>query len=105
MGKPRAEFVIGQASGWEPTLTQVAERANALWHEDGCPAAPELGYWLRARAELKEEHRRLIAAENATATAVVGMTEAGIAVTFRGGRTQGVAQAVRRASRRSPASA
>jgi hypothetical protein len=45
--------------GWEPTLTQLAERANKLWHQDGCPAVPEVTYWMRARQELIEEHNRV----------------------------------------------
>jgi hypothetical protein len=38
-----------------PTLTQLAERANALWQSEGCPAAPELIYWKRAWRELQRE--------------------------------------------------
>lgn len=75
MGKPRAEISSGKSRAWEPTLTQIAERANTLWHEDGCPSVSELGYWLRARTELKQEYHRLVTIEEATDRAVIGIAE------------------------------
>jgi hypothetical protein len=73
MGRPRIQTVRPKTRGWEPTLTQIAERANRLWHHDGCPAVSELGYWLQARAELKKEHREMVAAEDYATRAAAGL--------------------------------
>jgi len=75
MGKPRTPTVHRKARGWEPTLTQIAERANTLWHQDGCPSTSELGYWLQARQELKQEYSQMISVEDSTMRAVVGVPD------------------------------
>jgi hypothetical protein len=59
--KPNQETAVNRRhtlSGWEPTLTELAQRANVLWQRDGCPDGSDLSYWLRARKELFEEHKR-----------------------------------------------
>jgi hypothetical protein len=73
MEQPRGLTVRGKSRRWEPTLTQVAERANRLWHQDGCPATSELGYWMRAKEQLKQEHVNLVATEDFATRATVGM--------------------------------
>jgi hypothetical protein len=75
MGKPRIQTVQRKARGWEPTLTQIAQRANDLWHQEGCPATSELGYWLRARQELKDEYWAMVSMEDSTTRAVIGIPE------------------------------
>jgi hypothetical protein len=76
MGKPRIQTVPRKIRGWEPTLTQIAHRANDLWHHDGCPATSELGYWLRARQELKQEYSQMMSLEESTVRAMVGIEPA-----------------------------
>ncbi len=73
MGKPRTPAVFRKLRGWEPTFTQIAHRANELWHQDGCPATSELGYWLRARQELKHEYAQMISIEESTVRATAGI--------------------------------
>jgi hypothetical protein len=75
MGKPRTQTVHRKAPGWEPTFTQIAERANTLWHLDGCPATSELSYWLQARQELKQEYLQMISMEESTTRAIVGIPD------------------------------
>lgn len=47
---------------WEPTLTDIARRANLLWHQDGCPLSSDLVYSIQARQQLAAEHAQLVAA-------------------------------------------
>jgi hypothetical protein len=58
---------------WEPTLTQLAQRANELWEQAGCPDGSEIGFWAQAREQLKAERRRIIEAEEFPARAAAGM--------------------------------
>ena len=44
-----------KAKGWQPTLSQIAERADSLWHRDECPLGQELHYWMEARQQLQRE--------------------------------------------------
>jgi hypothetical protein len=62
--KPLAHRIIPD---WEPTLTEIAHRANVLWHQDGCPLSPDLVYSVRARRQLTAEHIQLM---TATAAAI-----------------------------------
>jgi len=73
IGQLKAHTNRGKSRRWEPTLTQVAERANRLWHQDGCPATSELGYWLRAKEQLKQEHLSLVSTEDFATRATVGL--------------------------------
>jgi hypothetical protein len=63
--------------GWEPTLTQLAERANLLWQQDGCPDGSEVGYWVRAREQLKAERAALAEAEDFPVRAAAGLSAPG----------------------------
>lgn len=47
---------------WEPTLTDIAHRANLLWHQDRCPLSSDLVYSIRSRQQLAAEHAQLVAA-------------------------------------------
>ena len=43
---------------WFPSRERIAERAYALWMEEGRPESRDLHHWLRAEKELREEHER-----------------------------------------------
>ncbi|MBI5772386.1 MAG: DUF2934 domain-containing protein [Verrucomicrobia bacterium] len=57
--KKSSPLLIADHPNGEPSQTEIAFLAYAIWQREGCPPSHDVENWLQAEAQLRQAHKQL----------------------------------------------